>query len=497
MPTWIDDCERFLGPREGAVDVVAALRSFRSPDPRGGPPAPLERESAGTFERLEHQALDGDADAAARHICDDVDAHQAAMFGRRVGSVDALLASGDALARVLRVGLRVRLEGMRDQSPRALRVRSLADFYYSLGVALHHRRTAGADAPTVMERARAVAWTDLRGGLRHAHIKGVCRLGPQNIHLLEVDAARVQVSTADLRSESGEGTHDFTAAVAARGARAGTSGGFFLYSEPDIAAPSHRFDPVGLLMDGGKVLSPPTLFRGTLLVGAGRVALKRVGPGDATLVVGTVEIGIGDRWNRAFGAVAPDVASVAIVGHRVVATGRSLPVPLNGLVVGWTAGSRSLPPVGTTVEWRVRDDPDVGRIQAAMAGGPLLPVTHGALDYGGEDFHGTAPPRTFSQDETGDQNLLPRLVVGATSDGRLIFAAVDGRHRTRALGMTLRGAGRLMGALGCSTALNLDGGSSKCMVLLGRSLDLASTEVESGEGAETSVRPVHTAILMS
>ena len=55
----------------------------------------------------------------------------------------------------------------------------------------------------------------------------------------------------------------------------------------------------------------------------------------------------------------------------------------------------------------------------------------------------------------------------------------------------------LLIALGCHTAMNLDGGSSKRMVIGDRAVDLPSTEVVGGGGERrpARVRPVHTALL--
>ncbi|MCP4692326.1 MAG: phosphodiester glycosidase family protein, partial [Desulfobacterales bacterium] len=108
-----------------------------------------------------------------------------------------------------------------------------------------------------------------------------------------------------------------------------------------------------------------------------------------------------------------------------------------------------------------------------------------------------APPVTFSQDETNDQNLLARMAAGLDSAGRLIFAAVDGRNFERALGMSLGELARLLIALGCHTAMNLDGGSSKRMMVDGEVVDLPSTEVIADEAAPTRIRPVHTAIFLN
>jgi exopolysaccharide biosynthesis protein len=111
-----------------------------------------------------------------------------------------------------------------------------------------------------------------------------------------------------------------------------------------------------------------------------------------------------------------------------------------------------------------------------------------------EDFWGTAPPVTFSQDETGDHNRLPRLAAGLRPDGTLIIAAIDGRNFDRALGLTLADTARLMSELGCVRATNLDGGSSKRMVVLGHTLDLPTTEILARPGP-APIRPVYTAVL--
>ena len=117
------------------------------------------------------------------------------------------------------------------------------------------------------------------------------------------------------------------------------------------------------------------------------------------------------------------------------------------------------------------------------------------MDLRTEGFWGTAPPLTFSQDETGDRNTLPRLAAGIDGAGRLVLVAVDGRNFERALGMTLGEVATLLQALGCVVATNLDGGSSKRIVVGGRTLDIASTEVEQGTPGTAKVRPVHTAVV--
>mgnify|MGYP003934481539 CR=1 FL=1 len=146
-------------------------------------------------------------------------------------------------------------------------------------------------------------------------------------------------------------------------------------------------------------------------------------------------------------------------------------------------------------------------LMSAMAGGPLL-VRDGSLciDRTLEDFKLTAPPVTFSQDETFDQNLLPRMACGLRGFGvhqEIFFAAVDGRNFDHAPGFTLHRLAEFMVGLGCQTAMNLDGGSSKRMVINQKCVDLSSTEVVSegsggGGGDETKplTRPVYSALII-
>ena len=74
---------------------------------------------------------------------------------------------------------------------------------------------------------------------------------------------------------------------------------------------------------------------------------------------------------------------------------------------------------------------------------------------------------------------------------------MDGRNFARAPGLTLGSTARLMQALGCTRAMNLDGGSSKRMILGERVLDLPTTELlADGDPGEAPVRPLHTALLL-
>ena len=501
QPSWLELCQDFAA-REGIPsEIVEILGAVRSPDPRGGPPPPPEPNLARDFATLEATCLgDTPFDRIARSLEGEVDAGQAQLFGRRLASVDAALAElGDSSGRVLRIGLRVRLDAMlAAPGPRALRLRALADFYYSeLGRYLHRQ----AGGPALAELLADLSWSPLAPGLEHARLDGPSELGPLHINLLRADPSCVGFEALDCRPSLERGL-DFGAHTHALGAVAAVSGGFFLYSEPDIEAPSARYDPVGLLLTRGELCSPPVFRRASVLVDErGKVEIERVGPGALTLEIQGHPFAGADAITRAHARVGPPSPSVAIVGAHVVAIGGSLPVPLNGFVLP-VRGIGGIA-TGARVRYAPLSSPASGaRLRCGIAGGPmLLDAGRPVLDMRGEDFWGSAPPVTFSQDETGDRNSLPRLAAGLDTRGRLVLAAVDGRNFERALGMTLAELGELMRRLGCVRATNLDGGSSKRMVVRGRTLDLSTTEIRAGEEPDASpdtarVRPVHTALLL-
>jgi hypothetical protein len=476
--SWQQACADFAERHAVQPRWVQVLRAFGEWD-LGEAPA---------FSSLEGP-IEPACEAVVQALSSEVDPAQAAMFARRLAAVDALLArNARPEARLLRVGLARRIpEILAAPAPHALRVRACVDFYFSQAAVLEHEDPL---APSIEELASTLVWQPVARGLEHALLEGVTRWGPLHVNLLRIGAPR-GLRCLDLRGRSGT----FSDQVAGEGALAGVSGGFFLYSEPDIRPPSVRGDPVGLLVSDGRVQSPPVLGRTALRSEGSRWWLERV-----TLegwVLGGQRIAAVNRadllgqgvvaFNRAFGdRVSWSGPRRALVGQRLLETPTS-EIPLNGALVCWPHGSS--PPEPGALELRLTGQ--------GMAGGPVL-LRDGALclDLVAEDFAGSAPPITFSKDETYDQNLLPRMAAGLHADGGLVFAAVDGRNLDRAPGLTLGQTARLLRALGCREAMNLDGGSSKRMVVSGRVVDLPSTEVLAGGPGGRKIRPVRSAILV-
>jgi hypothetical protein len=511
MSEWLERCRAFAEQAGLGPDATSPLQAFGGQEPTR--PAP-------SFAALLEEARRVDAASAGivRAATAEVDHAQARMFARRYEAVAALLeklAEVDDEAKVLLVGLSQRtVEILADPRPVALRVRAAVDFYYSRAATLLHRR-AGVPTETLEALVARAVWRTVRPGVEHAVIEGALPKGPMHANVLRVRRGSAHVEAVDCRDAHSHGA-DLAAVCAERGAVAAVSGGFFLYSEPDIAPPFERYDPVGLLVHRGSVLCPPVFHRGALLVTDFGLEVARVGPVGLRVVPPAgpsfhIDAVAPDHlphgvvaWTRAAADVTPahDGPLVALGRGAVVARsdGSPLPVPLAGLVLALpaTSAGRALAaalPAGAPVRFELPPR-RLGAVREAMAGGPLL-VVDGEVKISMEieDFRGSAPPVTFSHDETFDQNQLPRMSAGLTQDGDLVLTAVDGRNVERALGFTLHETGRLQQLLGCHVATNLDGGSSKRMVILGRVVDLPSTEVRSSE-EPTPVRPVHSAILV-
>jgi phosphodiester glycosidase len=123
-----------------------------------------------------------------------------------------------------------------------------------------------------------------------------------------------------------------------------------------------------------------------------------------------------------------------------------------------------------------------------LQAGPLL-VAGGEVVYDPEaDAEGfRAAAHQFDPDPTDGRH--PRAALGI-GDGRILAVVSDGRSRHDA-GLTLHELARLMVALGCEHALNLDGGGSAALISRGRLQNLPRGDFET---PEPGGRPISTAL---
>lgn len=98
------------------------------------------------------------------------------------------------------------------------------------------------------------------------------------------------------------------------------------------------------------------------------------------------------------------------------------------------------------------------KMKTAIGGGPVL-VQNGKVKITND------AELKFTGKAINDKH--PRTCMGYTRDGYLIIMAIQGRFPGIAEGATLEQEARLMISLGCTEALNLDGGGSSCLLVNG------------------------------
>jgi hypothetical protein len=122
-------------------------------------------------------------------------------------------------------------------------------------------------------------------------------------------------------------------------------------------------------------------------------------------------------------------------------------IPGNGLVLSVANAATGKPfdlAVGDAPRLRMACEPDMAGVRTALAGAPLL-LANGRLL--------TNPANV---------NRAPRTAVGLAGN-TVWFVVVDGRRPAEAVGMSHHELAVLMQRLGCTDALNLDGGGSSTL----------------------------------
>ncbi len=119
--------------------------------------------------------------------------------------------------------------------------------------------------------------------------------------------------------------------------------------------------------------------------------------------------------------------------------------------------ARGLPAsaVGMVISLHMKTSPDLTGVMTALGGGPVL------LDAG------------ESPDWPPPQPRHPRTVLG-WNDKQFFLAVVDGRQESLSAGMTYPELASLMSGLGCTHAINLDGGGSSTLWLDGHIMNSPS-----------------------
>lgn len=247
-------------------------------------------------------------------------------------------------------------------------------------------------------------------------------------------------------------------------------------------------DPRDLLVMRGELVSAPEGHACFWIDPQGRPhqtnvhsRLRVILPGRRGLVVGLNEVGFDDGavlYTAAVGARTPMTPGTQYVLERVrgewlpLRVGRSLdarvreirdsgrwPVGRDDLVLTLGDGLGLNLQVGDHVAVVPQTHPDLSGVETALGGGPTLVRQGKAMTWSGF-------PRRH-----------PRSAIG-WNERWIYLVEVDGRQGGLSVGMTFPELADYLVRLGCREAVNLDGGGSSTLWLMGRVMNSPSDGVE-------------------
>ncbi len=165
-------------------------------------------------------------------------------------------------------------------------------------------------------------------------------------------------------------------------------------------------------------------------------------------------------YTRDWGSYAPASpqygVQLQVVGNKIVkASANPLSIPENGYVIVGPKSQLSKLYGAESVEVNISTNPKWENVKHIISGGPYLVKN-------GEVFVDMTAQKLQS---IGGRN--PRTAIGYTKDNDLILIAADGREGS-SIGLTLMELANLMKTLGCTNAINLDGGGSTVMYVKGQ-----------------------------
>lgn len=348
------------------------------------------------------------------------------------------------------------------------------------------------------------SYEPIEPGLDYARISRA--EGPMSIHVLRIERGKANWSWA---SALGEGrvyglaplTRIVKATAASEKGRplAAINGDFFA-----IAPGNYQGDPVGLQVVRGEPVSDPggeapcawvdaegglhldpvkSRFRATLAGGKGEVPIglnEPRGDDEAVLYTPSLAYPAGDSRPRDFTtrttggrelALEPEGGEEGWTPLRIgrayrarVASAReggNSPLGPKSVILSLgpkLAGEVHAAKPGDAVSLALETEPDLSGAQVAIAGGPLLV-------RGGKDASPKEGPSAAARH--------PRSLIGWNA-AHAFLVVVDGRQPKLSIGMTFGELAALALELGCTEAMNLDGGGSSTLWADGRVLNSPS-----------------------
>lgn len=161
-------------------------------------------------------------------------------------------------------------------------------------------------------------------------------------------------------------------------------------------------------------------------------------------------------WGK-YAPVSPQYGvQLQIVGNKITAASANpLSIPENGYVLVGPKSKLGKLFGADYVDVEIKTNPKWENVQHIISGGPyLIKDNQIFIDMTAQKLQ-----------SIGGRN--PRTAIGYTEDNNLVLVAVDGREGS-SVGLTLVELAKLMKTLGCTNAINLDGGGSTVMYVKGQ-----------------------------
>lgn len=173
-------------------------------------------------------------------------------------------------------------------------------------------------------------------------------------------------------------------------------------------------------------------------------------------MLSTYVIAYTPEWGKMAPASPKYGKQIAIKDNKVTEISTSaLQIPENGFVLVGPAQQLDKVATEKIIKLEINTIPNWQNVNHIISGGPYLVKN-------GDVFVDISEQKLNA---IGGRN--PRTAVGYTKDNNLIIVTVDGREKS-SVGMTLTELAYLMKSIGCTNAMNLDGGGSTVLYVNGK-----------------------------
>lgn len=174
------------------------------------------------------------------------------------------------------------------------------------------------------------------------------------------------------------------------------------------------------------------------------------------IMLSTYVLAYTPEWGKA-SPYAPKYGMNLLVENNLItkASANPIEIPQNGYVISGPKSKLQVLLEKKDAKLNVNTNPEWKNVKHIISGGPyLVKNSEVYVDMTAQKLGAI-----------GGRN--PRSAIGYTADNNLILVAVDGREGS-SIGMTLMELANFMKQIGCTNAMNLDGGGSTVMYVKGQ-----------------------------